>query len=217
MSKPGQTKIAIIGGTGELGFGLAVRLAKSYSVTIGSRDVPRATLAASKASTLARARIEAKANHEAAQECDIAILAVPDLPSADLLASMAPNLIEKLVISPIVPMVVKDGVFSLIVSGESAAERVAKALPMAKVASAFHTVPAPMLAKMEEALDYDVLVTADTREVFDQTSRVVSSVGKLRPLYAGPLSVSRMVEAITPTLINVGKFNRLKSPSIKVV
>lgn len=217
MSRPEQTKIAIIGGTGELGFGLAVRLAKAYAVTIGSRDVPRANAAAAKASTIARVRVEAKSNHEAAQACDIAILAVPDLPSADLLASMAPDLMEKLVISPIVPMVFKDGIFSVLVSAESAAERVAKALPMAKVAGAFHTVPAARLAQLGEELDYDVLVTADSKDVFAQASRVVSSVGKLRPLYAGPLAVSRMVEAITPALINVGKFSKLKSPSIKLV
>src|SRR6202049_3084811 len=101
MSRAGQTRIAIIGGTGDLGFGLAVRLARAYAITIGSRDLPRATDAASKASALAGTRVDAKANHEAAQECDVAILAVPDLPSPDLLASLAPNLTEKLVISPI--------------------------------------------------------------------------------------------------------------------
>jgi NADPH-dependent F420 reductase len=217
MSRPEQMKIAIIGGTGQLGFGLAIRLAKTYSVTIGSRDVPKATAAATKASAVARVSIGAKSNPEAADACDIAILAVPDLPSADLLASMAPNLMEKLVISPIVPMVFKDGLFSIAISGESAAERVAKSLPMAKVAGAFHTVPAARLAKPEEPLDYDVLVTAESRAVFDQVSRVVSSVGKLRPLYAGPLSASRMTESITPTLINVERLNKMKTPSIKIV
>ncbi len=130
---------------------------------------------------------------------------------------MAPHLTEKLVISPIVPMIFKDGVFSLIASAESAAERVAKALPMAKVAGAFHTVPAVRLARLGEELDYDVLVTADSVGVFVQASQVVSAVGKLRPVYAGPLKVSRMVEAITPVLINVERFSKMKSPSIKLV
>jgi len=62
-------------------------------------------------------------------------------------------------------MLFKNGVFSISNSGESAAERVAKALPKADVAGAFHTVPAPKLAQLDEALDYDVLVTADSREV----------------------------------------------------
>jgi NADPH-dependent F420 reductase len=217
MSKLAQARIAIIGGTGDLGFGLAVRLAKAYTVTIGSRDVQRATAAAAKATSVAGVQVEGKANDEAARSCDIAILAVPDLPSADLLSSLAQSLKGKLVISPIVPMVFKDGVFSMSLSGGSAAERVAMALPAAQVAGAFHTVPAPRLAQLGEELDYDVLVTTDSRETFEKAARVVSSVGKLRPLYAGPLAVSRMVEGITPALLNVSRLNKMKSPSIKLV
>src|SRR5438105_12569895 len=153
MSRLGLMKIAIIGGTGSLGFGLAVRLARVYEVTIGSRDLPRAAEAAARAGGIARARVEAKANPEAARACDIAILAVPDLPPAGLFESLAPNLERKLVISPIVPMLLKDGVFSLSHPEESAAERVAKALPKARVAGAFHTVPAPKLTQLDAALD----------------------------------------------------------------
>jgi 8-hydroxy-5-deazaflavin:NADPH oxidoreductase len=217
MSKTSRTKVAVIGGTGDLGFGLAMRLAAAYAVTIGSRDPARAAAAAAKASALSRARIGAKTNGEAAKECEIAILAVPELPSADLLASLAPHLMEKLVISPIVPMLLRDGVFSLSSPGESAAERVARALPASRVAGAFHTVPAVKLARPDEELAYDVLVTADSRAVYEEAARVVSSVGKLRPLYAGPLVVTRLVEGITPALINVERLNKLKSPSIRVV
>jgi len=186
-------------------------------VTIGSRDPDRAAEAAAKGTAMSRVRIEAKTNEEAARGCDIAILAVPELPSPDLLASLAPSLTEKLVISPIVPMVVNDGIFSVAPSAESAAERVSGALPASRVAGAFHTVPAPKLVQLEEELAYDVLVTADTREVYAEAAAVVSSVGKLRPLYAGPLSATRMVEAITPALLNVSKLNKLKSPSIRLV
>lgn len=217
MSRPAKTRIAVVGGTGDLGFGLAVRLSKAYSVTIGSRDPDRAAAAAAKGTDMSRVRIEAKTNEEAARGCDIAILAVPELPSPDFLASLAPNLMEKLVISPIVPMVLNNGVFSVPPSAESAAERVSRALPASRVAAAFHTVPAPKLVQLEEELAYDVLVTADTREVYAEAAAVVSSVGKLRPLYAGPLSATRMVEAITPALLNVSRLNKLKSPSIRLV
>lgn len=217
MSRLGEMRVAIIGGTGDLGFGLAVRLAKAYSVTIGSRDLGRAVDAASKASTVARMRVQAKTNEEAASGCEIAILAVPDLPAAELLSSLAPSLKDKLVISPIVPMLFKDGIFSLSLSGESAAERVAKALPSSRVASAFQTIPAGRLAHLDEELAYDVLVTADSRAVYDEAARVVSSVGRLRPFYAGPLAVSRLVEGITPALLNVSRLNKLKDPSIRLV
>jgi 8-hydroxy-5-deazaflavin:NADPH oxidoreductase len=217
MSRPGGAKIAVIGGTGDLGFGLAMRLAKAYVVAIGSRDRSRAAEAAARAETVTGVRVEAKTNEEAANDCDIAILAVPDLPTADFLSSLAQGLREKLVVSPIVPMLLKDGVFSLSLSGESAAERVAKALPASRVAGAFHTVPAPRLAQLGEELAYDVLVTADSRGVYDEAARVVSSVGRLRPLYAGPLTVSRLVEGMTPALLNVSKLNKLRSPSIRLV
>jgi 8-hydroxy-5-deazaflavin:NADPH oxidoreductase len=217
MSRPAEAKIAVIGGTGDLGFGLAVRLARAYAVTIGSRDQSRAAEAAARAVAVAGGGVEAKTNEEAADDCDIAILAVPDLPTADFLSSLARGLSGKLVISPVVPMLFKDGVFSLSLSGESAAERVAKALPASRVAGAFHTVPAPRLSQLSEELAYDVLVTADSRAVYDEAARVVSSVGRLRPLYAGPLTVSRLVEGMTPALLNVSKLNKLKSPSIRLV
>lgn len=206
-----------MGGTGDLGFGLAVRLSKAYSVTIGSRDPDRAAAAAAKGTAMSRVRIEAKTNEEAARWCDIAILAVPELPSPDFLASLAPILMEKLVISPIVPMVVNHGIFSVALNADSAAERVSRALPGSRVGAAFHTVPAPKLVQLDEELAYDVLVTADTRDVYSEAAAVVSSVGKLRPLYAGPLSVTRMVEAITPAILNASRLNGLKSPSLRLV
>jgi 8-hydroxy-5-deazaflavin:NADPH oxidoreductase len=186
-------------------------------VTIGSRDLAKASAAAEKASALSHAQVKGMANSDAAADCDVAVLAVPDLPPADLLSSLAGALRGKLVISPIVPMVFKDGVFSLSISGESAAERVAKGLPGSQVAGAFHTVPALKLSHLEEELAYDVLVTADSREVYERAAEVVSSVGKLRPFYAGPLAASRLVEAITPALLNVSKLNKLRSPSIRIV
>ena len=213
----GKTTVAVIGGTGNMGYGLALRLSKSYSVTIASRDPDKAAAAATRATRQSGATVEGGANVEAAALCEIAILAVPDLPSSDFLASLAPGLQEKLVISPIVPLTVKAGVFTISIAGESAAERVAKGLPAARVASAFQTVPSPMLTKLDEALDYDVLVTADSKEVYLEAAKVVSSIGKLRPLYAGPLAVSRQVEAITPAILNAMKFNKLNSPSIKLV
>jgi len=217
MSRLGETRIAVIGGTGDLGFGLAVRLAKQYTVTIGSREMARATDAAAKASAIAGVRVDGKANDEAAGGCDVAVLAVPDLPPAGILSSLAQLLKDKLVISPIVPMLFHEGIFSLSQAGASAAERVAEALPGARVAGAFHTVPAKRLAQLSEELAYDVLVTADSRAVYDEAARVVSSVGKLRPLYAGPLTVSRLVEGMTPALLNVSRLNKLRSPSIRLV
>jgi 8-hydroxy-5-deazaflavin:NADPH oxidoreductase len=209
-------RIAVVGGTGDLGLGLAVRLARSYEVTIGSRDASRAVEAASKASELAGIRVLGEENGTAARGSEISILAIPNLPSDEVLTSLKPDLAGKLVLSPIVPMEVRDGLFAPSLESGSAAERVASLLGT-RVAGAFHTVPAVRLLEVDTELDYDVLVTAETREVFAEAAEVVSSIARLRPLYAGPLRNSRMVEGITPTLLNVGKLNKIKSPSIRVV
>jgi len=211
-----MSRIAIVGGTGDLGMGLAARLASKHQVVIGSRDPARAQGAAAKAAALSGAAVEGKTNDEAADLCEIAILAVPDLPSEELLLSLKPRLTGKLVISPIVAMTVREGFFLPALESGSAAEKVASALAT-RVAGAFHTVPAARLLTIQEKLDYDVLVTAETREAYSESAAVVSSIAGLRPLYAGPLRNSRMVEGITPTLLNVGKLNRMRSPSVRIV
>jgi 8-hydroxy-5-deazaflavin:NADPH oxidoreductase len=211
-----MTRIAIIGGTGELGMGLAARLSKKGQVTIGSRDPSKARAAASEVSALSGSSVEGKSNEEASSGCEVAILAIPELPSDEVLLSLKSSLAEKLVISPIVPMTFRDGLFQPSLESGSAAERVAYVL-QTRVASAFHTVPAARLLTVNIALDYDVLVTAETRDVFGEVAALVLSIEGLRPLYAGPLRNSRMLESMTPALLNVGKLNKIKSPSIKIV
>lgn len=209
-------KIAVVGGTGDLGLGLASRLARTYEVIIGSRDASRAAEAASKASQLSGVPVSGKTNVEATALADVAILAIPDLPTDEALLSLKPNLSGKLVISPIVPMEFRDGLFYPLLASGSATEKVASVLET-RVAGAFHNVPAARLVEVDRVLDYDVMVVAETREVFAEAAELVSSISKLRPLYAGPLRCSRALELLTPTLLNVGKLNKMRSPSVKVV
>ncbi|MDA4123362.1 MAG: NADPH-dependent F420 reductase [Thaumarchaeota archaeon] len=212
-----MTRIAIVGGTGELGLGLAARLANANAeIVIGSRDTSRAKEAALRSSTLTGRHVEGDGNLEAAVWCQVAILAIPELPSDETLLSLKPALDGKLVISPIVPMVIRNGLFSPGLDSGSAAERVASLL-QTRVAAAFHTVPAARLLEVKKPLDYDVLVTAETKEVYAEVAALVSSIAGLRPLFAGPLRNSRLLETMTPALLNVGKLNGIKHPSIKVV
>jgi 8-hydroxy-5-deazaflavin:NADPH oxidoreductase len=209
-------KVAVVGGTGDLGLGLASRLARSYEVIIGSRDASRAAEAASKVSTLSGVAVTGTTNAQATALADVAILAIPDLPSDEALLSLKPNLAGKLVISPIVPMEFRGGLFFPLLASGSAAEKVASIL-QTRVAGAFHNVPAARLMEVDKVLDYDVLVAAETREIFAEASEIVSSIARLRPLYSGPLLSSRTMELLTPTLLNVGKLNKLRTPSVKVV
>ncbi len=211
-----ELKVAIVGGTGDLGEGLAVRLSSHCEVLIGSRDTAKAERAAAEVKGIAGGTVSGHSNADAVSMCDVAILAIPDLPTTQMLAELAQPLRGKLVISPIVPMTFQDGLFSYTLSEGSAAEKVASAL-QSRVVSAFHTVPAERLLKLEDVLGLDVLIAADSLESYSEAAELVSKIRGLRPLSAGPLKVSRMIESMTPLLLNIGRFSKLRSPSIRVV
>jgi len=209
-------RIALIGGTGDLGMGLAARLSLRYDILIGSRDPAKAERAATEARGLAGGSVVGYSNADAAAKCDTAILSIPDLPKGGLLKDLATPLTGKLVISPIVPMKFEGGRFSYSLREGSAAEEVASSLN-SNVVAALHTVPAKKLLRRDERLEIDVLVAAENEETYAKTAEIVSAIDHLRPLYAGPLSVSRLIESMTPLLLNVERFSKVRSPSIKIV
>jgi NADPH-dependent F420 reductase len=210
-------RIAIIGGTGNLGKGLGFRLASSYDVMIGSRDRSKASRIASELSSELGTKLSGDTNETIAQTCDSAILATPAMADEFMTPQLVRALAGKLVISATVPMKFQDGVYVYTLETGSAAERAAQYLKESKVVAAFHTVPAPKLLKKEELLDYDVFVAANSRAQFDEVSPIISAVRNLRPLYAGPLRVAHLIESLTPFILNIGKQNRLRSPSLRVV
>jgi 8-hydroxy-5-deazaflavin:NADPH oxidoreductase len=210
-------RIGIVGGTGPLGKGLAARLSYTYEVLIGSRGEAKAEGAAEEVRGLTGRKVRGATNLEAARACDSAILALPDLAASELIEEMKNELGGKLVISPIVPMRIEDGLFTYSPGDASAAESVASILDRSRVAAAFHTVPAPKLLAIGEKLEYTVPVAAETREKFKEVATLVSSIQDLKPLYAGPLSSARTIEALTPLLLNIGRLNGRRNPSIRII
>jgi 8-hydroxy-5-deazaflavin:NADPH oxidoreductase len=202
-------KIAIIGGTGRLGTGLAFLLRSKHEVYIGSRDPGRAEAAAKAAG------VKGGESHAVAELCDAAILTIP--PEAiSALGSFAKALSGKLVITPIVPMREEGGVFYYREGQDSAAQQVASVLKSSRVSAALHSVPSRFL-KHPEKLNVDVLVAADERKTFEETAEIIKCLGSLRPLYAGPLSAAASLERITPLLLNLAKLNGIKTPSVRFV
>jgi len=210
-------RIAIIGGTGSLGAGLALRLSKRHEVLVGSRDAQRATKAARRLSDLAGRTIAGGLATDVATACEVAILATSFDSGGALLSSLEAPLSRKLVISPIVPMKVQAGLFVYTPAGVSAAEQAASILKESLVAAALHTVPAPVLQRADVPLDLDVLVAADSRQTFEDAASVISSMERFRPLYAGPLTQARELERLVPLLLNVAKLNGLRNLSIKLI
>ena len=226
----GTRVVSIIGGTGDLGKGLALRLAVTgkYEIVIGSRSIEKARRAVESYRKLCdkcSGRIKAATNIDAAKEGDYVILAIPDFSVDEIVAQIKERIrSDSIVISPIVPMKKIGGVFyySPPSNGEepfiSMAEYVSGILkPFGNVAAALQTLPAPKLADLSERLDYDVIIVCDDRLVYDRVARLVGDIDGLRPLYGGPLVMARYLEPLVPLLLNLGLHNGIRSPSIKIV
>ena len=212
MAAPGddQATIPIIGGTGALGYGLALRWAKTgQAVTIGSRSAERAGEAASKLrEALPEARVEGLVNEEAAQRGPVVFLTVPFRAQSENLNNLRPALRDgQLLVDCTVPLaaaVSGKATRSLGVWQGSAAQQAQEMVPDGvTVVSALHTVSAPVLGDLESELDEDVLICGDRRADKAKVARLVEAIAGLRAVNAGALETARIVEQLTPLLISV--------------
>jgi hypothetical protein len=203
-------KIAIIGGTGRMGRSLGKRLVKNYEIIIGSRNPARAS------ATAARIKGARGADYStAAKECDCAIVALP-FSAMDLLSSLADELSGKLVISVINPMGLKNGTQYYALERGSAAELLAARLPRSRVATAFNNISSEFFENRGTSR-LDILVAADSKEIFEETANIVKSIPNLRPLYVGPLGEAQTVERITPLILNLARKNGTGTLAIRFV
>lgn len=202
--------IAIIGGSGPQGKGLAYRLSRAgYRVVLGSREVARARSAATELSQLpgALTPIGSALNDEAARSAQTVLLAVPYEGHAELVRSLAPHLGGKTLISCVNPLGFdKDGPFALEVETGSAAEEAASLVPDAKVVGAFHHLSAPLLLDPEADLSHeDVLVCGNDAPAKESVMAIAAAVTEGRAVDAGRLRQARQLEPLTALLISVNK------------
>ncbi|MDG6902739.1 MAG: NADPH-dependent F420 reductase [Nitrososphaerota archaeon] len=209
-------RIAIVGGTGTLGKALAIRLSVANQVLIGSRSNDKGVSAAAAVKAESGRDMQGGSNEEVAASCDAAVLAIPGLDDVGVLEALKAPLQGKLVISPIVPMRFENGFLVYSKDAGSAAEDVAKTLQGSRVVAAFHHIPALTMAQKDRPLDFDALVACEKAD-YEDASSIVGSIQGLRPLYVGPLSMSRALEELTPVLINTAKLNKLSRLSVKLV
>lgn len=223
-------KIGIVGGTGGMGEGLALRWCLNHEVVVGSRDAQKASDAAASYSKVVseaygarmKGSITGKENTVMAKECDLLVLSIPYENLDDMcgkLAGIVKN--ECIVVSPIVPMKKGDDGFEYMLiqgSSTSAAEMVAdKMPPRSRIVSAFHTISEVKLKHLNESLDCDVLVCGDDPNSVKVVNMLIGEIIGLRPIYLGPLSISYQAEIITPMLLNAAKQNKIKHPGLKIV
>ncbi|QBI53741.1 NADPH-dependent F420 reductase [Streptomonospora litoralis] len=198
--------VAVLGGTGDQGRGLALRLAMAGNrVVIGSRSAERAQTAAAELG--ADIPVSGAGNAEAARGCDVVIVAVPWEGHGELLRSLAGDLAGKLVVDCVNPLGFdKKGPYALQVEEGSAAQQAEALLPDSRVVAAFHHVSAVlMLDPAVERVELDVLVLGDDRDATDTVRALAARIPGVRGIYGGRLRNAHQVEALTANIIAVNR------------
>jgi len=201
--------IPIIGGTGALGYGLAVRWARAgQPIVIGSRDAARAQEAAERVrGEVDGAEVEGLENSKAAARGPIVFLTVPFRAQSETLTNLKEALADgQLLVDCTVPVaaaVSGKATRTLGVWQGSAAQQAAEMVPEGvTVISALHTVSAPKLAG-DEKLGEDVLICGDRKADKRRVAELIDQIEGLRAVNAGALETARIVETLTPLLISV--------------
>jgi 8-hydroxy-5-deazaflavin:NADPH oxidoreductase len=204
--------VAILGGTGKEGRGLAARWSKAgRTVTIGSRDAARARAAAGEVAALSGGNVVGTENGEACRVADIIVLTTPFEGLEATVVENAEALKGKLVVSAVNPLQFAGGRISVLEVAEgSAAELVAARLPQSRVATAFHNVSAVLLAKLEQDPEEDIPVAADTEADREIVVELCSDLGT-RGVGVGPLSLARYLEGFTAVLLTINKLYRAQA------
>lgn len=202
--------ISIIGGTGALGFGLALRLAATGTpVVIGSRDEARAKGAAERlAQRLPEATVEGLENAAAAKRSRIVFVCVPFRNQSETYTNLKDALTEEqIVVDCTVPLAAAVSGKATRVLGVwqgSAAQQAQEMVPKGvRVVAALHTVAAPLLADLDHALAEDTLVCGDRKADKRPVAEVLSRIDGLRPVDAGRLEQARIAESMTALMIGV--------------
>ncbi|WP_150245896.1 NADPH-dependent F420 reductase [Nocardiopsis quinghaiensis] len=205
-----EVTVAVLGGTGDQGRGLARRFALAgHTVHLGSRSAERAERAAGDLVEGESVPIDVRGldNAGAAAAGDIVIVAVPWEGHRELLEGLAEPLSGKIVVDCVNPLGFdKRGPFALDVAEGSAAEQAAEVLPDSRVTAAFHHVSAVVLLDPEvDEVDLDVLVLGEDRAATDAVRALADRIPGVRGVFGGRLRNAHQVEALTANIIAVNR------------
>ncbi|MGB9175985.1 MAG: NADPH-dependent F420 reductase [Methanoregula sp.] len=213
-------KIGIVGGTGDIGEGMALRLSPLFDVVVGSREKDRAEATCRLGTETLKSRGKAcsltgVSNQEAVDTADIVVLAVPFKHLAMTLEGLH-GFEGKIVISPVNPMEKRDH-FTFVPPPEGSAALMLKRLlpPSARICSGFNTIAANKWKALDEELTYSVPVCGDDEAAKREVMGIVNRISRLRAFDAGPLAASCMVECLTPLLLNIARYNKMRDVGIQ--
>ena len=211
---PTDTVVAVLGGTGPQGRGLARRFAAAgVPVVIGSRSAERAAAVATELGEATGGTVSGADNATAADQGDLVVVAVPWDGHADLLRELAGPLTGKVVVDCVNPLGFdKQGPFALPVEEGSAAQQAAQILTGSTVVGAFHHVSAALLEDPDVAhVQTDVLVLGDDRDATDLVRALADTIPGVTGVYGGRLRNCHQVEAFTANLIAINRRYRAHS------
>jgi 8-hydroxy-5-deazaflavin:NADPH oxidoreductase len=211
-------KIAVLGGTGKEGSGLALRWANAgHQVVIGSRDATRAQRVAEELNLVFNEpRISGLDNLAAAQGAEIVALTVPYSAHKDTLQSVSAALQGKVLIDVTVPMNPADITRVVVPAAGSAAKETQVLLgDGVRVVAAFQNISAVHLKKLDTAIDCDVLVCGDDAAAKQACVQLVTDAG-MKGWDAGPLDNAVVVEGLTPVLLGINRRYKIKGAGIRI-
>jgi len=216
--------VAIIGGTGSQGFGLALRWLKAGEyVIIGSRFKEKAQAKAEEARKILgkNVKVEGLSNDEAASKADIIVLTVPFEAQLNILKSVKPYLSGgKILVDVTVPLASSIGgdPWRILHPWDgSAAEQAARYTPKGvRVVSAFHTISSDMLRNIDVEVDCDVLICGDDPEAKQIVAELAEEIPGVRAIDCGPLENSRLTESLVPLMIYLCRSYGVKSVGIRI-
>jgi NADPH-dependent F420 reductase len=216
--------IAVIGGTGDQGFGLVLRWGQAgEKVIIGSRQQQKGEDAAKKAREIlgGNASISGMENAKAAAAADIIVMSVPFAAHVDMIKSVVDSVKpDDIFVDVVVPLSTAVGATAWTALGVwegSAAQQAARLLPPhTKIASAFHNVVAEALHDLKKEIDSDVIVCSDSHEVRKAVMEIAEKIPGVRAIDGGRLENSRIVEQITALLIGINIRYKVADAGIRI-
>jgi 8-hydroxy-5-deazaflavin:NADPH oxidoreductase len=215
--------IAVIGGTGAEGGGLALRFAKAgFDVRIGSRNPEKARDAARRIAEATGTReVSGFANPEAAAETPVVVLTVPLAAQVEILKSIRGSFAPRaILVDATVPLEVAIGgrvSRTIALWDGSAAQQAARlATGGIRVVSAFHALSAEMLAHLDGPVDCDALLCGDDAEAKSVIAGLAEAIPGVRAIDAGPLDNARLLESAAALLISLNLRHKVKGSGIRI-
>lgn len=210
--------VAILGGTGKEGTGLALRWARAgHHILIGSRSAERA---GERARELGRqvpeGVFEGRTNAAASREGDLAVLTVPHAGHRALLTDLRTALAGKIVLDAVVPLdFTGPRLYAPPPEGSAAEEAQAVLGPGARVVAGLHALAAHELGILDHELDADVLICGDDRQAKRTAAALIEDLGA-RCLDAGPLTMAPILEGLTAVMVRLNRRYRSKAAALRI-